>query len=137
MACGVNGTDGEGVVVLGDGGWGTALALVLVESGCDVTLWGPFPEYVAEMEAKYADVRTCEEGVGRAGRDPAAGRTPVLAMRIDLARKQWEMTVRKADLSNLATVGFGELSLFLKIGDTFFGPSIVETSETVNLRWRR
>ena len=70
-------------------------------------------------------------------RDPAAGRTPVLAMRIDLARKQWEMTVRKADLSNLATVGFGELSLFLKIGDTFFGPSIVETSETVNLRWRR
>ena len=50
MACGVNGTDGEGVVVLGDGGWGTALALVLVESGCDVTLWGPFPEYVAEMD---------------------------------------------------------------------------------------
>lgn len=31
-------------VVLGDGGWGTALALTLLENGHDVTLWGPFPE---------------------------------------------------------------------------------------------
>lgn len=30
--------------VLGDGGWGTALALTLLDNGWDVTLWGPFPE---------------------------------------------------------------------------------------------
>lgn len=40
------------VTVLGDGGWGTALALVLDEAGADVTLWGPFPEYVEQMEKK-------------------------------------------------------------------------------------
>lgn len=38
------------VAVLGDGGWGTALAMVLVEAGADVTLWGPFPDYVELMD---------------------------------------------------------------------------------------
>ncbi len=37
------------VVVVGDGGWGTALATVLLGNGHDVTLWGPFPEYVEQM----------------------------------------------------------------------------------------
>lgn len=36
------------VTVLGDGGWGTALALVLHANGHDVTLWGRSPE---KMEA--------------------------------------------------------------------------------------
>jgi len=35
--------------VVGCGGWGTALALVLVGNGHDVTLWGVEPDYVAEM----------------------------------------------------------------------------------------
>ena len=35
--------------VLSDGGWGTALALLLVDNGHDVTLWGPFPEYIDQM----------------------------------------------------------------------------------------
>ncbi len=35
--------------MLGDGAWGTALALVLCENGHRVSIWGPFPEYVAEM----------------------------------------------------------------------------------------
>lgn len=37
------------IAVLSDGGWGTALALLLHGNGHDVTLWGPFPEYVATM----------------------------------------------------------------------------------------
>jgi len=37
------------VTVLGDGGWGTALAMVLAEAGADVTVWGPFPDYIALM----------------------------------------------------------------------------------------
>ena len=36
--------------VLSDGGWGTALALTLLENGHPVTLWGHFPDYIAEME---------------------------------------------------------------------------------------
>ncbi len=37
------------ISVLSDGGWGTTLALVLIDNGHDVCLWGPFPEYVEEM----------------------------------------------------------------------------------------
>ncbi len=37
------------VTVLSDGGWGTALAILLVENGCDVALWGPFPENICEI----------------------------------------------------------------------------------------
>ena len=37
------------VTVLGDGGWGTALAMVLDRNGHEVTVWGPFESYVDEM----------------------------------------------------------------------------------------
>ncbi|HLP08816.1 MAG TPA: NAD(P)H-dependent glycerol-3-phosphate dehydrogenase [Opitutaceae bacterium] len=37
------------ISVLSDGGWGTALATVLCENRHKVTMWGPFPEYLAEM----------------------------------------------------------------------------------------
>ena len=37
------------IAVIGDGGWGTANALLLAGNGHDVTLWGAFPEYVEEM----------------------------------------------------------------------------------------
>ena len=36
--------------VIGDGGWGTALAMVLERNGHDVTVWGPFPEYLEEVK---------------------------------------------------------------------------------------
>ncbi len=35
--------------VIGDGGWGTALAMVLQSNGHDVTVWGPFEEYIQEI----------------------------------------------------------------------------------------
>ena len=38
------------IAVLGDGGWGTANALLLAGYGHDVTLWGAFPEYIDEMK---------------------------------------------------------------------------------------
>lgn len=37
------------VTVLGDGGWGTALSLLLASKGTEVVLWGAFPDYVAQM----------------------------------------------------------------------------------------
>ncbi len=37
------------VTILGDGGWGTALALVLSRKGLRPTLWGAFPKYIDEL----------------------------------------------------------------------------------------
>ena len=37
------------ISVIGDGGWGTANAMLLAGYGHDVTLWGAFPEYIEEM----------------------------------------------------------------------------------------
>lgn len=38
------------VTVIGDGGWGTALAMVLDRNGHDVTVWGPFVDYLEEIK---------------------------------------------------------------------------------------
>ncbi|VGO20733.1 NAD(P)H-dependent glycerol-3-phosphate dehydrogenase [Pontiella sulfatireligans] len=38
------------VAVIGDGGWGTALAMVLDRNGHETTVWGPFPEYLEEIK---------------------------------------------------------------------------------------
>ena len=37
------------IAILGDGGWGTALGLLLVKQGAAVRMWGPFPEYVERL----------------------------------------------------------------------------------------
>lgn len=37
------------ISILSDGGWGTALTTLLCHNGHQVTLWGPFPDYLAEM----------------------------------------------------------------------------------------
>lgn len=37
------------LTILGDGGWGTALALKLLANGHAVTLWGPFTDYLDEI----------------------------------------------------------------------------------------
>ena len=38
------------ITIIGDGGWGTANAMLLAGYGHDVTLWGAFPEYIEEMK---------------------------------------------------------------------------------------
>ncbi len=45
------------ITVLSDGSWGTALARLLCDNGHEVTLWGPFPEYIEEMAARRENVR--------------------------------------------------------------------------------
>ena len=37
------------IAVLGDGGWGTTLALLLADKGFRVSLWGFFPAYIDQM----------------------------------------------------------------------------------------
>ena len=38
------------IAVIGDGGWGTANALLLCGYGHDVTVWGAFPDYIEEQK---------------------------------------------------------------------------------------
>jgi glycerol-3-phosphate dehydrogenase (NAD(P)+) len=40
------------ITVIGDGGWGTCLAVHLANRGHEVILWGAFPQYIAEMQRK-------------------------------------------------------------------------------------
>ena len=45
------------VAVLGDGGWGTALACLLVHNGHDVCLWSAFPEHARELVTRRENAR--------------------------------------------------------------------------------
>ncbi len=45
------------VTVLSDGSWGTALSMLLCQNGHNVTMWGPFPEYLDEMAASRENTR--------------------------------------------------------------------------------
>lgn len=45
------------ITVIGDGAWGSALATVLLRNGHDVTIWGAFPDYLAEMAATRRNPR--------------------------------------------------------------------------------
>ena len=44
------------ITVIGDGGWGTAAALLLNSYGHSLTVWGSFPEYLAEIRASRGKV---------------------------------------------------------------------------------
>ena len=47
----------ERVVVIGDGGWGTTLALALLENGLDVTLWSPFVQQAEALREQRENER--------------------------------------------------------------------------------
>jgi len=45
------------IAVLGDGGWGTALAILLHNKGYHVTLWGVFPDYVELLKERRENIK--------------------------------------------------------------------------------
>jgi len=45
------------ISILGDGGWGTTLAILLNSKGYNVTLWGAFADYVAFVDKKRINVK--------------------------------------------------------------------------------
>jgi len=45
------------VTVLSDGSWGTALSMLLCRNGHNVTMWGPFPEYLDQMAASRENTK--------------------------------------------------------------------------------
>lgn len=42
----------KNVCIIGDGGWGTTLAILLSGKGVKTSLWGAFPEYVGVLKSK-------------------------------------------------------------------------------------
>ncbi len=45
------------IAVLGDGGWGTTLAILLAQKGYNVKLWSPFDEYASFIDKKRVNVK--------------------------------------------------------------------------------
>ncbi|MFA6635928.1 MAG: NAD(P)H-dependent glycerol-3-phosphate dehydrogenase [Candidatus Omnitrophota bacterium] len=45
------------ISIIGDGGWGTALAILLNSKGLQVTLWSAFPEYAARIREKRENTK--------------------------------------------------------------------------------
>lgn len=45
------------ITIIGDGGWGTAIGLLLDNYGHNVTLWGPFADYLDEVRARRENIR--------------------------------------------------------------------------------
>lgn len=45
------------ISILGDGGWGTTLAILLYNKGYNVTLWGIFPSYVIYLNRKRVNTK--------------------------------------------------------------------------------
>lgn len=45
------------ISVIGDGGWGTALAIVLQRNGHEVSVWGPFADYTATVNQQHENVK--------------------------------------------------------------------------------
>ncbi len=47
----------KNIAILGDGGWGTTLAVCLANKNYHVTLWGAFPEYCREISASRENLK--------------------------------------------------------------------------------
>lgn len=45
------------ITIIGDGGWGTAIGLLLQSYGHTVTIWGPFEDYLREIRANHENTR--------------------------------------------------------------------------------
>ena len=45
------------IAVIGDGGWGTATAMLLSSYGHDVCVWGPFADYIEEIRSTGSNPR--------------------------------------------------------------------------------
>lgn len=45
------------ISVIGDGGWGTTLAVHLAKKNFPVNLWGPFPEYIQQLSCTRVNIK--------------------------------------------------------------------------------
>lgn len=50
-------TNIKNIGIIGDGGWGTTLAVLLSKKGFNVALWGAFPDYIEEVRQARENVK--------------------------------------------------------------------------------
>ena len=50
-------TNIKSIGIVGDGGWGTTLAILLSKKGFNVALWGAFPDYIEEVREARENVK--------------------------------------------------------------------------------
>ena len=109
------------VAVIGDGGWGTALALTLVRSGHAPRVWGPAEAYLAEIRAARVNRKflpgvalppeiewTADPAAALAGADAVALVVPSKYVRATLARFAPAYRAAGAPPALSATKGFDE-----------------------------
>ena len=65
------------ITVIGDGGWGTALALVLNGNGHRVTVWGPFEETIRDIVSTQTDLTSTQTDLVSTQTDLASTQTDV------------------------------------------------------------
>lgn len=76
------------VAILGDGGWGTALGLSLLQSGHQVRIWGPFPDYIKRIRTERENplylpgISLPENLVWTADRDEAVAGADVVVLAV-------------------------------------------------------
>jgi glycerol-3-phosphate dehydrogenase (NAD(P)+) len=101
------------IAVLGDGAWGTALALVLSRAGKPVTIWSKFPEYAREMRErrenfKYLPGAPLGEGVEVAWGPPPFADVYVSAVPTQFVRETFrELGPRLARKAPVVSVSKG------------------------------
>ncbi|MCX5678269.1 MAG: NAD(P)-dependent glycerol-3-phosphate dehydrogenase [Candidatus Omnitrophica bacterium] len=47
----------KNICIIGDGGWGTTLAVLLAKKGYNVTIWGAFPEYIEVLKSTRENIK--------------------------------------------------------------------------------
>lgn len=87
------------IAVLGDGGWGTALSILLFQNGQRITLWSNFPDYAQELRQRRENSKflpgipipeeitiTSEPGAALEGKDLAVVAVPTQYLRAVLTK---------------------------------------------------
>jgi len=92
-------SSGEQIAVIGDGGWGTALALSLDSAGHSVTVWSPFPEYLRDLQT-HRENRLYLPGIPlppglRWTADPAAAVAEASVVVLAVPTQYFRATVRR------------------------------------------
>jgi glycerol-3-phosphate dehydrogenase (NAD(P)+) len=78
----------KNISIIGDGGWGTALAMVLNSNNLNVTVWGPFPDYIEQIRStrtnpKFLPGIDLPEGIcWTADRETACAKTDLCVMAV-------------------------------------------------------
>lgn len=92
----------KSVCVIGDGGWGTTLAMLLSRNGAKVSLWGAFPEYIKELKSSRENVKflpgvKIPEGVEiTSSMDEALGKKDIVILAVPSQFMRGVVTMLKA-----------------------------------------